>query len=448
MKPIIAIVGRPNVGKSTLFNRLTKTRDAIVHNMPGVTRDRNYGEVDWYDKKFTLIDTGGFEPATEDKLLIQMREQAQLAIEEADNIIFLMDGKDGVTATDEAVADILRRVKKPVYYVINKIDGDSQEDNACEFYKLGIDSYFTIAAEHNRGIHDLMTEVVSHFPEAEETEDTDAVKVSIIGRPNVGKSSLINRLLKTERLLVSDIPGTTRDSIDSLLEIDDKKYLLIDTAGIRRKSKVSERLEKYTIIKALASMDRTDVVLLIIDASEGVTEQDVKVAGYAHEKGRACIVVVNKWDLIKKDNSTMSEYTRQIKMDLKYMDYAPVIFISALTGQRAFNVLKMIDNVGEEAKKRVSTGALNRVIELAERKHHPPSYQGKFVKLYYAAQVSESPPCFVIFTNHPEGIHFSYERYLENRIRDAFGFEGTPMRLVFKERSGRKKIITGITKKR
>jgi GTP-binding protein len=293
-----------------------------------------------------------------------------------------------------------------------------------------------------------MTEVVSHFPETEETEDTDAVKVSIIGRPNVGKSSLINKLLKTERLLVSDIPGTTRDSIDSLLEIDDKKYLLIDTAGIRRKSKVSERLEKYTIIKALASMDRTDVVLLIIDASEGVTEQDVKVAGYAHEKGRACIVVVNKWDLIKKDNSTMSEYTRQIKMDLKYMDYAPVIFISALTGQRAFNVLKMIDNVGEEAKKRVSTGALNRVIELAERKHHPPSYQGKFVKLYYAAQVSESPPCFVIFTNHPEGIHFSYERYLENRIRDAFGFEGTPMRLVFKERSGRKKIITGITKKR
>lgn len=445
MKPIVAIVGRPNVGKSTLFNRLTKTRDAIVHNMPGVTRDRNYGEVDWYDKKFTLIDTGGFEPATKDKILIQMREQAQLAIDEADYIIFLMDGKEGVMPADQTVVEMLRRVKKPVYYVINKIDGESQEDNAYEFYKLGIDSYFTIAAEHNRGIHDLMDELVSHFTDIDQTDDTDedTVKVSIIGRPNVGKSSLINRLLKTERLLVSDVAGTTRDSIDSLLELEGKKYLLIDTAGIRRKSKVSERLEKYTIIKALASMDRTDVVLLLIDAADGVTEQDVKVAGYAHEKGRACIVVVNKWDLIEKDNSTMSEYTRQIKMDLKYMDYAPVIFISALTGQRAFNVLKMIDNVGEEAKKRVSTGALNRVIELAERKHHPPSYQGKFVKLYYAAQVSESPPCFVIFTNHPKGIHFSYERYLENRIRDAFGFEGTPMRLVFKERSGRKKIITG-----
>jgi len=441
MKPLVAIVGRPNVGKSTLFNRLTKTRDAIVHNMPGVTRDRNYGEVDWYGKLFTLIDTGGFEPVSEDKILVQMREQAQLAMEEADSIIFLMDGKDGLLPSDEVVREMLRRVKKPVFYVVNKIDGESQEDSAIDFYRLGIESYYTISAEHNRGVYDLMVEVVSHFPDIERKEDADLTRVSIIGRPNVGKSSLVNRLLGTERLVVSDLPGTTRDSIDSLLEIEDRKYLLIDTAGIRRKSKVSERLEKYTIIKALSSIDRSDVVIILIDASEGVTEQDVKVAGYAHEKGKGCIVAVNKWDLIKKDNSTIGKYVDQIKMDLKYMDYAPIIFISALTGQRAVKVLKLVNEVAGEALKRVSTAELNRVIKEAEKRHHPPSHQGKFVRFYYSSQVSVSPPTFVIFTNHPDGIHFSYERYLENKIRSAFGFDGTPMRLLFKERSGRKKIF-------
>lgn len=440
MKPVVAIVGRPNVGKSTLFNRLTKTRDAIVHDMPGVTRDRNYGDVDWYGKLFTLIDTGGFEPVSEDKILVQMREQARLAMEEADCIIFLMDGKDGLTPSDEAVAEMLRRVKKPVFYVINKIDGESQEENAIDFYRLGIDSFYTVSAEHNRGIYDLMAQVVSSFPDLEKEEESDLVRISIIGRPNVGKSSLVNRLLGADRVVVSDVPGTTRDSVDSLLKVEGKKYLLIDTAGIRRKSKVSDRLEKYTIIKALSSIERSDVVIILIDAVEGVTEQDVKVAGYAHEKGKACIIAVNKWDLIEKDNSTIGKYVEEIKRNLKYMDYAPIIFISALTGQRAVKVLKLAGEAAGVAAKRVSTAQLNQVIKEAEMKHHPPSYQGKFVKLYYSSQVSVSPPAFVIFTNHPEGIHFSYERYLENRIRTAFGFEGTPVRLLFKERSGRKKI--------
>lgn len=442
MKPVVAIVGRPNVGKSTLFNRLTRTRDAIVHDMPGVTRDRNYGDVDWYGKLFTLIDTGGFEPVSEDRILVQMREQAQLAIEEADSIIFLMDGKDGLTPSDEVVGEMLRKVNKPVFYVVNKIDGESQEEGAVDFYRLGIEAFFTVSAEHNRGVYDLMTDVVSSFPDLAREEEKDLVKVSIIGRPNVGKSSLVNRLLGTERVVVSNVPGTTRDSIDSLLTIEGKKYLLIDTAGIRRKSKVSDRLEKYTIIKALSSIERSDVVLILIDASEGVTEQDVKVAGYAHEKGKACIIVVNKWDLIEKDNSTVGKYVERIKIDLKYMDYAPIIFISALTGQRAVKVLKLAADVALEAARRVSTAELNQVIKEAEKKHHPPSYQGKFVKLYYSSQVSVSPPTFVIFTNHPKGIHFSYERYLENNIRTAFGFEGTPVRLLFKERSGRKKIFT------
>lgn len=439
MKPIVAIVGRPNVGKSTLFNRLTRTRKAIVHDMPGVTRDRNYGDVDWYGKVFTLIDTGGFEPVAEERILVQMREQAQLAVEEAEIILFLMDGREGLTPSDVEVAGMLRKAKKPVYYVINKIDGEKQEEKAYDFYSLGVDKLYTISAEHNRGVVDLMDEVVADFPEAVEEKEEEIVKVAIIGRPNVGKSSLINRFLGEERLVVSEVPGTTRDSVDTILEKDGRKYLLIDTAGIRRKSRVSDRLEKYTIIKALGSVERCDVAVLVIDASEGVTEQDVKVAGYAHERGRGCVIAVNKWDLIEKDNSTIGKYVDQVRMNLKYLDYAKIIFISALTGQRAVKVLSLVNEVVEECRKRVPTAELNRVIEEAAIRHHPPSYQGKFVKLYYAAQVSASPPTFVIFTNHPKGIHFSYERYLENKLRDAFGFEGTPVRLLFKERSGRKR---------
>ncbi|MBE9536489.1 MAG: ribosome biogenesis GTPase Der [Proteobacteria bacterium] len=439
MKPIVAIVGRPNVGKSTLFNRLTGTRDAIVHNMPGVTRDRNYGDVDWYGKAFTLIDTGGFEPDSDDIILSQMREQAQLAIEEADVIIFLMDGREGLTPADETVSDMLRKTKKPVHYAVNKIDGESHEEAGYDFYRLGIENLHTISAEHKRGIDGLMSDIVAEFPEAEDVQEEGLVRISIIGRPNVGKSSLVNRLLGEKRLLVSDVPGTTRDSVNTLLERDDKKYLLIDTAGIRRKSKVSERLEKYTIVKALCSIDRTDVVILVIDAQEGVTEQDEKVAGFAHEKGKGCVIVVNKWDLIEKDDTTIGKYVDRIRIDLKYMSYAPIIFISALTGQRVVKVLDIVDEVVAQASKRVSTSELNRVIEEAARRHHPPSYQNKFVKLYFGTQIASKPPTFVVFTNHPEGIHFSYSRYIENKIRQAFGFEGTPFRLLFKERSGRKK---------
>jgi GTP-binding protein len=439
MKPIVAIVGRPNVGKSTLFNRLTRSRDAIVHNMPGVTRDRNYGDVDWYGKVFTLIDTGGFEPDSDDIILSQMREQAQLAIEEADVILFLMDGREGLTPADEAVSDMLRKTKKPVHYVVNKIDGESHEEAGYDFYRLGIENLHTISAEHKRGIDDLMSDIVAEFPEAEDVQEEGLVRISIIGRPNVGKSSLVNRLLGEKRLLVSDVPGTTRDSVNTLLERDGKKYLLIDTAGIRRKSKVSERLEKYTIVKALCSIDRTDVVILVIDAQEGVTEQDEKVAGFAHEKGKGCVIVVNKWDLIEKDDTTIGKYVDRIRIDLKYMSYAPIIFISALTGQRVVKVLNIVDEVVAQASKRVSTSELNRVIEEAARRHHPPSYQNKFVKLYFGTQIASNPPTFVVFTNHPEGIHFSYSRYIENKIRQAFGFEGTPFRLLFKERSGRKK---------
>ncbi len=425
------------MGKSTLYNRLTKTRDAIVHNMPGVTRDRNYGEVDWYGKRFTLIDTGGFEPVSTDRLLAQMREQTQLAIEEADSIIFLMDGREGPTPTDEAIFEMLRRIKKPVYFVINKIDGEQQEEDAYDFYNLGMETMLTISAEHKRGIDDLMQSVIGELPDKETTEDENVVRVSIIGRPNVGKSSLVNRLLGTKRLLVSDVPGTTRDSVDTLLDRGEKKYLLVDTAGIRRKSKVSERLEKYTIVKALSAIDRCDVVVLLIDAAEGVTEQDVKVAGYAHERGRSSVIAVNKWDLVEKDNETVGLYVERLKEDLKYMSYAPIVFISALTGQRATKILDLIDKVREQYDKRVATGELNRVISEAEERHHPPSHQGKFVKLYYATQVTASPPTFVIFTNHPEGIHFSYRRYLENKIREAFGFEGTPLTIHFKQRSGK-----------
>jgi len=433
MMPLVAIVGRPNVGKSTLFNRMLGHRKAIVDDMPGVTRDRNYGIVEKYDVPFTLIDTGGFEPVTEDRLLQQMREQSQLAIEEADVILFLMDGREGLTPADREVADMLRRVKKPVFYVVNKVDGEKIEEAASEFYALGVENLFTISAEHNRGIGDLMDEVVKAFPRGSKDEvPEDVTKIAVIGRPNVGKSSIVNRLLGFERVVANPTPGTTRDSVDTYFTCNRKRFLLIDTAGIRRKGRVSQKLEKYSVVDALRSIERADVVLIVVNAEEGVTEQDAKIAGYAFEAGRACILVVNKWDTLEKETSTLGKFVDRIRMDFKFLSFAPIVFISALTGQRIHRVMEEVENVFEHYSKRVSTSELNRVFSEATIAHPPPIYMGRRIKLYYATQVSAKPPTFMIFCNRPDGIHFSYERYLINKLREAFGFSGTPLRLVLK----------------
>lgn len=439
MKPIVAIVGRPNVGKSTLFNRISGTRKAIVDDFPGVTRDRNYVDVTWDDRPFTLIDTGGFEPEAKDRLLSQMREQAILAVEEADLIIFLADGKEGLTPNDSEIAHLLRRSMKPLVFAVNKIDSQKRMEGLYDFYSLGLSEPIPVSAEHGIGVGELMDKVLGLIPEyKQEPLSEDTIKLAVIGRPNVGKSSLINQLLGYERVIVSDIPGTTRDTIDTLLTKDDKKYLLIDTAGIRKKGRVSQKLEKYTVVQALRSMERCDVVLLLIDAVEGVTEQDTKVAGYAHEKGKGCVIVINKWDLVEKDTKTYDKYVEDVRFKLKYLDYAPMISISALTGQRAAKVLEIVDKVSEECKKRIGTGILNRAFEEMTREHYPGLFGNKRVKLYYITQTGVKPPTFAVFVNYPEGIHFSYERYLENKIREAFGFEGTPIRLYFRKRGNRK----------
>jgi GTPase len=435
MKPIVAIVGRPNVGKSTLFNRLVGRRKAIVDDQPGVTRDRNYASVDRYDVPFTLIDTGGFEPVSADRLLQQMREQSQLAMEEADVIIFVMDARQGLTPADREVAEMLRRVQKPVFFVVNKVDGEKQESGLYDFYALGVDSVIPVSAEHGRGVDDLMDEVVGAFPSgAGEEEPEDVTRIAVVGRPNVGKSSLVNRLLGFERVVANPTPGTTRDSVDTLFTCNRKKYLLIDTAGIRRKGKVSLKIETYSVVDALRSIERADVVLIVLNAEEGVTEQDARIAGYAYEAGRGCIFVVNKWDLPEKDNSTIGKFVDTIRMEFKYLPFAPVVFVSAMTGQRISRIMTEVDRVMEQYSKRVSTGELNKVFESATSEHQPPVHQGRRVKLYYATQVSTKPPTFVVFTNSPDGIHFSYERYLSNRLREAFGFTGTPLRLFFRGR--------------
>ncbi|MBM4324763.1 MAG: ribosome biogenesis GTPase Der [Deltaproteobacteria bacterium] len=435
MKPILAIVGRPNVGKSTLFNRITGGKKAIVYDEPGVTRDRNYADVMWDDRPFTLIDTGGFEPISKDRIFVQMREQCQLAIEEADVILFVMDGKEGFTPSDREIGDILRRLNKPVFYIVNKIDGPHKEEKAFEFYELGVDNLFSISAEHGYGLNDLMDEVIGVLPKAEEEEgDEDTTKVAMLGRPNVGKSSLVNRILGYRRVLVDEAPGTTRDAIDTRFERDGKRYTLIDTAGIRRKSRISLRLEKYSIVEALRTIDRCDVALLLLDPKEGVTDQDARIGGFIHEKGKGCIIVTNKWDLIEKDSQTLAQFEKKIREDLKYLSYAPILFISALTGQRVKKVLDTIDRVAAEAKKRVSTSPLNRALEGWVKKSQPPTFRTRQVKMNYITQVSVAPPTFIIYTNFPEGIHFSYERYLLNQMRETFGFEGVPIRLQFRKK--------------
>jgi len=435
MKPIVAIVGRPNVGKSTLFNRIAGGMKAIVYDEPGVTRDRNYADVMWDDRPFTLIDTGGFEPVSKDRIFVQMREQCQLAIEEADVILFVMDGKEGFTPSDKEIGDILRRLNKPVFYIVNKIDGPHKEEKVFEFYGLGVDNLFSISAEHGYGVNDLMDEVIGSFPrEVEEERDEDTTKVAMLGRPNVGKSSLVNRILGYRRVLVDEAPGTTRDSIDTRFEREGKRYTLIDTAGIRRKSRISLRLEKYSIVEALRTIDRCDVALLLLDPKEGVTDQDARIGGFIHEKGKGCIIVVNKWDTIEKDSQTLTQFEKEIREDLKYLSYAPILFISALTGQRVKKVLDTIDRVAAEAKKRVSTSPLNRALEGWVKKSQPPTFRTRQVKMNYITQVSVAPPTFIIYTNFPEGIHFSYERYLLNQMRETFGFEGVPIRLQFRKK--------------
>ncbi len=435
MKPIVAIVGRPNVGKSTLFNRLIGRRKAMVDDTPGVTRDRNYGNVDRFEVPFVLVDTGGFEPESSDRLLQQMREQSQLAMADADLILFVMDGREGLTPADREVAEMLRRADKPVFYLINKVDGDRLEAGVSDFYALGVDNLFPVSAEHNRGIGDLMEAVVAALPaggRAEEAEDL--ARIAVVGRPNVGKSSLVNRLLGFERVVANPTPGTTRDSVDTYFTCNKKRYVLIDTAGIRRKGKTTGKIEKYSVMDALRSIERADVALIVIDAAEGVTEQDERIAGYAYEAGRACIIVVNKWDLPEKDNSTLGAFVERIRSEFKYLPFAPIVFVSALTGQRIGKIMTEVENVMAQYTRRVTTAELNRVFSEAVESHHAPLFQGRRVKFYYATQVGTRPPAFVIFTNRPEGIHFSYERYLANRLRDAFGFAGTPLKIIFRGR--------------
>ncbi|MBE0500555.1 MAG: ribosome biogenesis GTPase Der [Desulfuromonadales bacterium] len=438
MLPIVAIVGRPNVGKSTLFNRLLGERRAIVEDFPGVTRDRNYALVSRHERPFTLIDTGGFEPVSEDRLLVQMREQSQLAIEEADVILFVMDGREGVTPADHEVCKMLRQIKKPVLYVINKVDGDRQEDEAVEFYELGIDDLITISAEHGRGVGELVDRIVGFLPEGDDDQEVEGeTRLAIIGRPNVGKSSLVNRILGKERVVANPLAGTTRDSVDSPFMYNKKRYVLIDTAGIRRKGKVSQKLEKYSVIQALKAMDRAHVVLAVVDGSAGIIDQDMTIAGYAFERGRAVILVVNKWDLVEKDHGTMKEFTKDLRDRFSFLGNVPILFVSALTGQRAAKIIQDVEMVAEQFNRRISTAPLNAALQEAIEAHQPAIYKGRRLKFFYMTQTAVRPPSFVVFVNQAEGVHFSYQRYLVNKIREAFGFVGVPLRIEYRDRERR-----------
>ena len=434
-KPIVAMVGRPNVGKSTLFNKIAGKRISIVQDTPGVTRDRVYAEADWLNYNFTMIDTGGIEPERDDIIVKQMRRQANIAIETADVIIFIVDGKEGITPADEEVANMLRKSKKPVVLVVNKIDNLKDEDNAWEFYNLGMGDPITISASQGKGLGDMLDKVVENFkPEDANEEEEEKIKIAIVGKPNVGKSSLINRLLGEERVIVSDIAGTTRDSIDSTLENERGKFVLIDTAGLRRKSKVKEEIERYSVIRTLASIEKCDVCILMIDATEGITEQDEKIIGYAHEMRKAIMVVVNKWDLIEKETNTMENFKKELQSNLKFMLYAEYLFISAKTGLRAHKVLEVAKKCYDNYSKRIATGVLNDVISKAVLMKEPPIVSLKRLKIFYATQVAIKPPKFVFFVNDISARHFSYERYLENQLRESFDFKGTGIEIEYRER--------------
>ena len=439
-KPIVAVVGRPNVGKSTLFNALAGEKISIVKDTPGITRDRIYADCNSLDHDFTVIDTGGIEPDSSDIILSQMREQAQIAIDVADVILFMVDVKQGLQDADSKVADMLRRAKKPVVLVVNKVDSfEKYEADVYEFYNLGIGEPYAISSVNKLGIGDLLDHVVSFFKEGDyEGDDEEIVKVAIVGKPNVGKSSLINKLLGENRLIVSDIAGTTRDAVDTRIKHNGKEYIFIDTAGLRRKNKIKEELEKYMIVRTVSAVERADVVVLLIDAFEGVTEQDAKIAGIAHERGKAVIIAVNKWDLIEKNNKTVNEFTKKIQSVLSFMSYAEITFISALTGQRLNKLFDLIETVSLNHSMRVATGVLNEIMTEAVAMQQPPSDKGKRLRLFYITQASVKPPTFVIFVNYKELMHFSYTRYIENKIREAFGFKGTPLRFIIRERGEEK----------
>ena len=438
-KPVVAIVGRPNVGKSTLFNALAGEMISIVKDTPGVTRDRIYADVTWLDKEFTMIDTGGIEPDSKDIILSQMREQAQIAIDTADVIIFITDVKQGLVDADSKVADMLRRSGKPVVLVVNKVDNfDKYMADVYEFYNLGIGDPVPISAASRLGLGDMLDIVAENFPEGSaQAEDDDRPRVAIVGKPNVGKSSIINKLLGENRVIVSDIAGTTRDAIDTEILHNGKEYIFIDTAGLRRKNKIKEELERYSIIRTVTAVERADVVLMVIDATEGVTEQDAKIAGIAHERGKGVIIVVNKWDAIEKNDKTIYKFTNQVREVLSYMSYAELVFISAKTGQRLPKIFDVLDMVIENHALRVQTGVLNEILTEAVAMKQPPSDKGKRLKLYYITQVSVKPPTFVVFINDRQLMHFSYTRYLENQIRNTFGFRGTPIHIIARERKER-----------
>lgn len=434
-RAVLSIVGRPNVGKSSLFNKLVGRRIAITEDTPGVTRDRIYAEGEWLGNYFTVIDTGGLEPDNEEIIMSNIRKQAEVAIDSADVILFVVDGIEGLTSTDREIGNILRRSGKRVVLAVNKIDSFSKSDQIFEFYELGLGDPLAISAEQGLGLGDLLDEIVKNFPEERNTEyDEDIIKVSIIGKPNVGKSSLINNILGEERVIVTDIPGTTRDAIDSYVDYDDERYIFIDTAGLRRKKRIYEDIERYSVVRTLSAIDRSNVCVLIVDATEGVTEQDTKIAGYAHDNGKGIIIAINKWDLIEKDNKTHDKFIKEIRDTLGFILYAPIVFISALTGQRVGELLEVIKAVNNNYNLRIKTGVLNDIINQAVLMNQPPSDKGVRSKIYYGTQVSVRPPKFVIFVNHKELMHFSYVRYLENQVREHFGFSGVPIQFEFREK--------------
>ncbi len=437
-KAIVAIVGRPNVGKSTLFNLLANKRISIVEDTPGVTRDRLYATAEWLDKEFMMVDTGGIETMNNDVIAVSVRQQAEIAIREADVILFVCDARTGITNEDQEVANILRRSQKPIVLVVNKADSPKQEMGIFEFYNLGIGEPVPISAANHLGLGDMLDAVVEKFPStvtSGEEQDEDEIKVALIGRPNVGKSSIFNCLVGQERSIVSDVAGTTRDAIDTPVTIDKQKYLFIDTAGMRRKARIDEPIEKYSVIRSLRAVDRSDVILMVIDAVEGVTEQDKKIVGYVHEAGKGVILVVNKWDLYKKDNSSTLRYTEELRKELVFLQYAPVVYVSALTKQRIHRLPEVISYVAEQNAMRISTSVLNQVINDATAINPPPTDKGKRLKILFSTQVKTKPPTFVIFVNYPEIMHFSYQRYLENKLRESFGFEGTPLNLIIRAKN-------------